>query len=276
MDEKKTRVPDWHVERLAQGELGADEARALEARLAAEEGGRARLDAIAASNREILERLPPATVATAIRARFDEARATGSRTRGGRGRTPLLWLGPLIAAGAVGLIFVAGPRHDGAQSTGTGRASDGDEVLISKGATKLLAFRASATEPGKSQPVADAAEVRPHDLIQLAYTAGDARFGVVLSVDARGTVTQHLPVGAATAAALSPAGITRLPISYELDDSPGFERFFFVTSDKAFPVSTAIDATRALARVPSDARHKPLALPANFAQESLLLQKVLP
>ncbi|HTP59961.1 MAG TPA: ActD-like protein, partial [Spirochaetia bacterium] len=117
--------------------------------------------------------------------------------------------------------------------------------------------------------------VRRGDLIQLAYAAGDARYGVIFSVDGRGTITWHLPAGATTPAGLAPSleRQGQLPVSYELDDAPGFERFFLVTSEKPFDMAGAANAARALSQRAGSAETAGLSLPAGVKQYSLLLKK---
>jgi len=56
--------------------------------------------------------------------------------------------------------------------------------------------------------------VRAHDLLQLAYTAGAARFGMVVSIDGRGGVTQHLPLNGAT-----PVFVDIRPDTLNLDET---------------------------------------------------------
>ena len=148
------------------------------------------------------------------------------------------------------------------------------EYIGAKGATHLYAYRAAA--PG-TRPVklGQAGRVRPHDVLQLAYTAGEARYGAVLSVDGSGVVTVHLPFNAAEAVPLAGTGETNLPQAYELDDAPGFERFFLVTAPRPFTLSPVLDAVRALAK-DGDARRKSLSLAPGLSQESLLLEKVKP
>ncbi len=49
---------------------------------------------------------------------------------------------------------------------------------------------------------------------------------------------------------LDPRGPVVLPSAYELDDAPGFERFFLVYSAKPFDVAAVDPAARALAQLP--------------------------
>jgi hypothetical protein len=253
MNEKEKPVADWQLERLAQGELGASAARDLDARLGPQL--KERLAAIEASNQEILSRLPPETMSAAIRRRLP--------ARKPRGRY-LMLLFPLAAA--AGIWTVAAPRFASVPS--------GDEIVTAKGATRLLAYR---VQPGATPTrLTPEARVRSHDLVQLAYVAGPARFGMVVSIDGGGGVTQHLPVAGPAPANLAATGEVGLPHSYELDDAPGFERFFFITAPRTFSPAQVLEAARSLARNTDEARRKPLPLDPTLSQESLLLEKVHP
>jgi len=54
-----------------------------------------------------------------------------------------------------------------------------------------------------SEPLKDGAAARAGDLIRIGYRAAGERWGVIVSVDGRGVVTQHLPRDGAQAARLS-------------------------------------------------------------------------
>jgi hypothetical protein len=256
MDERQKPVSDWRLERLAQGELDPAAKGDLESQLGKDETD-ARLARLAASNEEILERLPPEVVGAAIRRRLQDRRPRRA-----------MWMMALVPVAMAAGVWAVGfsPR--------LAHTPDDGEVILTKGATRLYAYR--AVLPG-ARPVklGQAARVRPHDVLQLAYTAGQARFGTVLSVDGRGVVTQHLPVNAGSAAPLAASGETNLPQSYELDDAPGFERFFLITAARPFSLAEVLNAARALAR-DGDARRKALPLGPELSQESLLLEKVQP
>jgi hypothetical protein len=256
MDERGKSAADWRLERLAQGELDEKEAQSLEQKLG-RDGLKQKLADLEASNRDILERLPPEAVAASIQRR--RPARTPSRARWVMVALPLA-----MAAG----VWALAPRL-------ASSPQPPDGYLGIKGATRLYAYRAAANGK-KPARLGQGARVRPHDALQLAYTAGQARFGIIVSVDGRGVVTQHLPVDTSAPAALNPAGEVSLPRSYELDDAPGFERFFFITAGRGFSVAEVLDAARALARNPDEARRKSLPLAAELSQESLLLEKVQP
>jgi hypothetical protein len=100
---------------------------------------------------------------------------------------------------------------------------------------------------------------------------------VILSVDGRGKVTWHTPSGYAGQPLSSPTldmkGQVVLPAAYELDDAPGFERFFFVYSSSPFDVAAVDRAARALASQPSRAVVEPLGLGTGMGQYSFLVKK---
>src|SRR5213075_1493137 len=58
----------------------------------------------------------------------------------------------------------------------------------------------------------------------------------------RGVVTRHFPADGDRAAALARGRVTLLDQAYELDDAPGWERFYFVTGDTPFAVAPIVDA----------------------------------
>lgn len=222
------RVSDWLVERLAAGELPESQARHLRATLR-EQGEENRLDALAASNAEILAAFPPEQMLVEIRRRDEKARARHARPYRSR---PILAVS-MLATCAVGLaVFLIVRDHQGAVPNDT--LALGEEHTIIKGPDRkpyLRIFRKAG--PG-SAPVPAGAPVRKGDTLQISYVAAGKPFGVIASVDARGTVNLHLPEIPGPAANLNRSGEHTLAHSYELDDSPGFERFVFVTSDASF------------------------------------------
>ena len=121
--------------------------------------------------------------------------------------------------------------------------------------------------------MADGAIARKGDLVRLGYAAVPQAYGVILSVDGRGTVTRHLPANGARAALLARDRMNLLDAAYELDDAPGWERFYFVAADAVFEVEPIVATARQLAG--RDLHHPPGPLPLGreFRQTMFLLQK---
>jgi hypothetical protein len=266
---ERPRVPDWWLERLAAGELPEREARELRERLE-RAGEAARLDALEASSAEILRAHPAAGVVAEVERR---AAAQGlARPRAGRPLWPVLALG---GSAALTLMLVrvldvqpepggAGVDEPSAQSGPRVPGEAGAERLIAKGLEPYLSiYRRTGASPER---LAARARVRAGDTLQLAYVAAGQRFGVVASVDGRGAVTLHLPETSGRAAALDDRGETALPHAFELDATPGNERFVFVTSSAPF------DTGAVVAHLEGSAPR----LPAGLSLRSIELEKSTP
>ena len=127
----------------------------------------------------------------------------------------------------------------------------------------------------REEPLAAGQRVSEGDIIQVAYVAGGAARGVIVSVDGAGQVTRHFPEAAHGSNALKAGSVVALPHSYELDDAPRFERFFFVFAEPGVPLNTAEveDAAWALARS-GEAAKAPLPIEVDGVRvESVLLKK---
>jgi hypothetical protein len=229
MSARPDRVPDWLLERLAAGELPREQADQLRAALRAQ-GEEARLDALAASNSELLAALPVEQVAREVRRRM------GQRKLAPRRPVLALSLAATCAAGLAVVLLVRTPVNP--TQTGAGPVAPTENIII-KGDPSLHIQRQTKAGP---TPVHDKDRVRRGDNLQLGYVARGARFGVVASIDGRGTVTLHLPEIPGPAAPLTSDGAHALPHSFELDDSPGFERFVFVTSEARFDTGAVTSA----------------------------------
>jgi hypothetical protein len=225
MASRADKVPDWLLERLAAGELPEEQALGLRARLDAQ-GEDERLAALVTSNAEILAALPVARVVPEI-----ERRAAAARRQTGTRRVrPLLALS-MAATCAAGLVMILAVRdHPSAVPPPPHEVAP--ESIGIKGLSPSLRIHRKTRAGSEMLPAS--ALVRKGDTLQIRYVAAGKRFGIIASIDARGTVTLHLPEAPGPAAALDRDGERALAHAFELDDSPGFERFVFVTSDTPF------------------------------------------
>jgi hypothetical protein len=258
---RQETISDLQLEQYSLGELSADQAGRVREELEGDPQLRSRLSAMAASDREILADYPPERIVPVIRERLLREGA-GASQASRRART-LAWAVP-VAAMVLALVTFFVVREQ----------LFPNETRLKGSAPHLSVFRRTATG---AEEMASGARAGRGDVLQVSYVAGDAKYGVILSVDGRGTVTWHLPPayagGARTAAALEPQGRVVLPSAYELDDAPGFERFFFVYSADPFDVGEVDRAARALAGRATSAERNPLGLPRSLGQFSLLVKK---
>ena len=259
MPQKQT-VSDLLLEQYSLGELSADQERMVRAELERDESARQRLAAIAQSNREILADYPPERIVPAIKERL----LREGRTARPRRLPALAWA--LSAAAMVVLVLSLVVMRD--------RVAP-NETRLKGLTTHLNLFRRTAV--GGAEELQAGAAAKRSDVLQISYTAGQAKYGVILSIDGRGAITWHVPAGyrggSRTAPALDTHGQVVLSSAYELDDAPGFERFFMVYAAAPFEVADVDRAARALAARPGDSERAVLGLPGGLGQYSLLLKK---
>ena len=194
-------------------------------------------------------------------------RVVGIRVRGHRQKAARAWAfgGSLVVvAAALTLFVVPTPVSQTVQPV-----DDGSGIRRKGLEPTLHLFRVTDAGAEKLDP-----EMSAHagDRLQVSYISAGAPYGMVLSIDGRGTVTVHLPLAGTDAAPLSKDGDTILGSSYALDDAPAYERFFLVTSDQPFPVSTVAAAANQLAKS-GQGQSAPLSLPSTFDQTSFLVRK---
>jgi len=257
---QKPIISDLLLEQYSLGELPSNTERMIRAEMERDETLRVRLEALEESNREILADYPPQRIVPAIRERLRQSHAAE------RPRKAVFPFAVALPAAAVILLFFS-------FFIARERIFPGENRL--KGiSTHITVYR--GTSAG-AEELASGSIARSADVLQLSYTAGDARYGTIFSVDGRGAVTWHLPAGYAGGLRQSPSleqqGTVILPSAYELDDAPGFERFFIAFSQHPFDLLDIEKAVQALAFRPGAAETERLALPQGVKQFSIVLKK---
>jgi hypothetical protein len=252
------RVSDLMLEQYNLRELSPGQEKLVQAELERDEVLRGRLAAIRKSDEEIRSSYPAERIVPLLRERALRGGAGGQRRV--RRLPTLAWAGPVAAMALVLFLFPLVSRPS-------------DETRLKGIAPHLLVFRKTTAGAEELRPGSVA---RRGDVLQLSYAAGDARYGVIFSVDGRGTLTWHVPAGYGggprSAPPLDAKGPVVLPSAYELDDAPGFERFFLVYASRPFDVSEVEPVARALSRRPAGDRGV-LTLPRGLGQFSLLVKK---
>ncbi len=252
-------VPDITLERYLLGELPGTEARRLEARIASDSVLKGRVEALEASNREILAELPAETFARSVQARLRrqqvEKAAEEALTQDIDGEeSPRLSPGwrPIFASlGMLALLSLpTGLWLFGERTSGTVGSDAGtliEETRIKGLEPQLAVFRrttegAEALHPG--------GKARPGDILRLGYQSGGFRYGAIFSVDGNGNVTRHWPAQGDEAGSLR-GGEVLLPSAFKLDAAPGYERFFLVVSDGTFALNPLLEVLHAHRDIPS-------------------------
>jgi hypothetical protein len=226
------RIPDWQLERYLLGELVRDETATVADSLSRQEELVERLAALTRSNADILREHSPARVAASIRSRLVVG-SEGAQPSRAPGNRLALALALSVAVAVTGSILAF---RRGAPPPA------GDVVRHKGSAPHLLLYRNAG--PGGVERLEPGTVAHGRDVVQLAYQAGGRRHGVIVSVDGAGLITRHLPATGGLSAPLELGAAVPLPEAFELDDAPGFERFFLVTADEPFPVEAVVAAVR--------------------------------
>jgi hypothetical protein len=238
MPEPLEGVPEWLVERLVAHDLDAKRAEEVHARLAAK-GELARLEQMEAANRASLAAHPSVVVVPEIERRLALRRVRDAERRRTRSRFawPALAIAAPTLAAAATLLLLEFKSSDPVLAP---PLAPSQETVTSKGlAPHLVLYKKVGSRVDRLTPVS---LVRPGDVLQVAYVSLGYRYGVIASVDARGAVSLHLPEEPGQAAELSKQGEVPVPHAFELDDSPGFERFVFAVSETPFTTSMLVGA----------------------------------
>jgi hypothetical protein len=250
---QKQLVSDLMLEQFSLGELDSRQEKAVREALAEDEILRERLEALRDSDKQILSDYPAEQVVPSIQERARESRQAPRRSWG---RPFVMALSTVAVALVVVSFFMAPPTR------------------LKGLSPHLSVFRKT---PSGAEELRPGSVAKRGDVLQLSYTAGDAKYGVIISVDGRGSITWHSPAGYAggqrTAPALDAHGPVVLSSAYELDDAPSFERFFLVYASAPFQVSDVDRAARTLAARGAAAANGTLTLPGGLGQYSLLVKK---
>lgn len=265
---------DYYLERYILGELPEEDAQEIRRRASSDPEILAALENIESSNRSILLRYPPSAIKENLLQRLAGARKSerGRLIRKTPFRRALTIASACAAAVILFVIVRPSLRKEGIrvgpQAGEEYSQAKGTEALdLSK--TQLLVFRKNKDGV---EMLGDGSLSKAGDLLQLAYVAAQAPYGIILSIDGRGGVTLHYPQGDETTN-LTQNKRVLLPHAIELDDAPGFERFFFLTSDSPIDPADIIGRAGSLAADSGSARVEKLEVREGIEQSSIIILK---
>ncbi len=268
---------DYYLERYVLGELPAEYAEEIRRRISTDPALRAALENIKSSNRDILSLYPAPVMKEAILKRLDDEPsrpAPEERRVSSRLFRRIFYISSALASALVLLILIVPGIKEhflGILSSVTLRDSlvkGSDQIDLSK--TQLLVYR---KDENRVELLDDGKQAVKGDLLQLAYVAAKQPYGMIFSIDGGGRITLHFPAERTGGTGLELKKRTSLSNAIELDDAPGFERFFLVTSRTVIDVDDILKRAQNLAREPERARWAGLELPAGMEQVSILIIK---
>jgi hypothetical protein len=261
---------EYYLERYVLGELPDETAEEIRRQVLVYPEIDAILKEIESSNRDILELYPVDSVKADLITRMNEAQrkpASFSLRR-------ILYFSSALATVLVFFLLILPAIKE---KTGTEPFLIGPEQTVIKGIaaidlskTQLLIFRKINNEV---EMIKDREHALAGDLLQLGYVAAEESYGMIFSIDGRGSVTLHFPAEIGGSTALEKHKESLLANAIELDDAPDFERFFFVTSIYDIDIGSVLKNAESLAKVPGRVPQTDLDLPDGLKQYSILILK---
>jgi hypothetical protein len=274
MKHKETNA--WTLERYILNELPTRRMKEINQQLKEYPGLRAAVEKLRNSNNDILNQYPPDSIVPQILSQYKIEKGRKEQV------TPtrpvffrrLLAASPAFAIALV-LFFILFPfQKDRGDLTKPMTPSDGTrpkgEQTFDMTKPNLLIFR---KKNDKVELLENRVKAKAGDLLQIAYITANEKYGVILSIDGYGTVTLHHPDRNDQSTILKDKKKVYLSSSYELDDAPGFERFFFITSMSEINVEDVIQKARKLAHDIQRAKADYIELQGSFKQTSVLILK---
>jgi hypothetical protein len=263
----KETISEYYLERYALGELPDDEKEKIQKLSLSTPEISAALERIESSDKEILSLYPPPTLKASLLTQLEDAQ---KRT------FPLKRTLAIASAASVLLILVlVFPLMKNKPQIITPSTTPDNALVkgippVDLSHTQLLVYRKIQD---RVEILADGERANSGDLLQLAYVTTKDAYGVILSIDGRGTVTLHLPESQEKSTKLELGRQFLLPSAFELDDAPKFERFFFLISESPIDVNSILEEVQNMAKNSNLFQQKNLALTGNFKQYSVLILK---
>jgi len=235
------QISDITLERYLLGELPPGRMEEITDRIKADSTLRTRLKMLEQSNRDILGKYPVNEMSNRIKniAENETSQKIKKKERGYNQRKYTLPSLALTAVFVSILIFTIKPYQHISEKFISDKSTEKIEFTRLKGdSTKLYVYRKTNSDV---EILPSETRGQEGDLLQLAYSTKDSKYGMIFSVDGRGTVTLHFPESPDSSTKLKSDEKVFLDSAYELDDAPDFERFYFITSDNPVKVNRILE-----------------------------------
>ncbi len=267
---KNHPLPDITLERYVLGELPADELQRIDKVIQQETAPQKKVEAIRASNAEILSQYPPLQMAREITLKAHTRKVQDNLEN--RSEKPSFWamitVKPAFGA-ALTLLLLVG--FSPVIISNLRNISSNEHTRIKGLTPHLTVYRRTKDS---SEQLGNLDIVNAGDIIQVGYVASDQKYGVIISLDGKGVVTLHYPASDTAGTQLETGGEILLETAYELDDAPRFEHFFFITAVKPVSIKTVYKAGNELVKnLKTGEKDTLLDLPEEWHQHSLVLLK---
>lgn len=271
---KKQHIPDFVLEQYILKELPEKRILEIDELLKQNINLQKRIKKIETSNAEILREYPEEVVTSEIKIKYNNEKSHNRsfflKIFTDKSKTTRRFMFPsLVLAAVVAMAFLfilPGIK----QSSNIITMNDMPDTQRSKGSSAIYLYRKSGN---KVEILQNGSLARKGDLLQIAYISDKDVYGIILSIDSRGTVTLHYPLQNAAPAKLVTGKKMLLGNSYELDDAPDFERFFLITANSKLDVKRMLNAAEDLARDRKKVLNEKINLDGSINQISITIKK---
>lgn len=256
MNQNNETIPQWKLERFILGELPKKELEALQARVRVDHDLQNRLSELKIQNDKYIANIDLEALANRIHGKHRINISQKFTTK------KLNWFSiPVTAIACMAILFIGIFVYTSNKSTLT-------DDRVKGGGNRIELWQ---KKEGIVANILNNALLEKGDVIQIRIHPEKKCFGVVVSLDGRGTWTTHLPDSGSTSKAIKPGKDEFLDFAYQLDDAPNYEVFWLVTSDKTFNIDTLMNHFKQLNGSPVP----PSSLPLNksFTQTRISIRK---
>lgn len=256
-------ISDLKLEKYVLGELPETEQKALDNMMKSDTSLAARYKSILASNTDIFSNYPPEGVTLQIQWKYNREKARDKKKKKVFAIRSFSLAGAFLSLFILFFMFIPPGRLPF-------YSSRENEVVRVKGEAAMKIYR--KTTRG-AQLLSSGTSVKSGSVYQIKYFAAEYKYGTIFSIDGNGYLTLHFPGSRSGALLLDQGSEEALSESFQLDNAPGFERFFFVTSMEPFNLFDVLEQGYELAENPVLAKTKLLQLPEYFKQQTFILLK---
>jgi hypothetical protein len=240
---KNQNISDITLERYILKELPEERIVEIDSLCSRSSELKTRIEAIKSSNEEILNSYPEEKIAAEIKAKYNILKP-GKKISGRSSKQNIRrYIFPVLTVAAAAFLFFILPAIKTSFNDlsinvpGDITRQKGDEAVI-----YLYRKTNNAVDNLISGSIA-----KSGDLLQIAYVSKTDKYGVIFSIDGRGTVTLHFPESNTASTKLITGKKISLNNSYELDDAPDFEKFILITSGSNLDVDTILNTAHKFA-----------------------------
>lgn len=186
---------------------------------------------------------------------------------GKSGKTAYSITAALAASAAVIVLILNFPAFNGNIP-----AVKDDDVIRIKGMEPGISIHRKTGS--RIEELKDMTEASQGDLLQIGYTStGEYKHAVILSIDGRKAVTLHYPESESGETLIKVNRKVMLKRSYELDDSPYYEKFVLIISKKPLDVKSVIEKAKILAQSRDNVLNGQLTADGDSLEFSLTVKK---